>query len=220
MAKIMEEEAEEEDENDNEPRNDNDTTGHSQNQAGGTQGQTANFPAPKRRKHRRGATQFLADFANLLSSDFTRSLTLVIELEGVHDHMRLKEVPVRNKIDTGSDEDFVSRELITKHGMDRNKIHDIPVEKQQERTLRLLNNLTFTPTQEVTISWHKPQDARQRETTFLVVDCNLFDVLIGSKHWVDEAKQSMLFSFGRHRKEGKHLNFPSPDFLVIRSNYG
>lgn len=218
MAKIMEEEAEEEDENEDETRNENDTKGHAQDQPGETQGQTANFPAPKRRKHRRGASQFLADFANLLSSDFTRSLILVIEVGGMEDHMRLKEVPVRNKIDTGSDEDFVSRKLITKHGMDRNKIHDIPVERQKERTLHLLDNLTFTPKQEVTISWHKPQDARQRETTFLVVDCDLFDVLIGSKHWVDEAKQSMLFSLGRHRKEGNNSYCTSPGCLVIGSN--
>lgn len=120
------------------------------------------------------------------------------------DHTRFKMVPVRNKIDTGSDENFVSKALIAKHGMDPNKIQDLPVEKQQERTLEMLNNLTFTPKQEVTISWHKPQDKKIRETTFLFVDSGPFDVLIGSKHWADEARQSVLFSFGRHRMEGNN----------------
>ncbi|KAK7728250.1 hypothetical protein SLS63_006698 [Diaporthe eres] len=203
MAKIMEEEAEDEDEDEDELESRDDTARPSADLPEGTPHQPSKAPASKRPKYRRGGPKFLADFANLLSSDFTRSLILVIEVEDVSDHTRFKMVPVRNKIDTGSDENFVSKALIAKHGMDPNKVQDLPVEKQQERTLEMLNNLTFTPKQEVTISWHKPQDKKIRETTFLIVDSGLFDVLIGSKHWADEARQSVLFSFGRHRMEAE-----------------
>ncbi|KAI3390438.1 hypothetical protein diail_9644, partial [Diaporthe ilicicola] len=185
MAKIMAEDEDEEDyESDNETgdrtaRSSEDRTERTQNQVSRISAPTQ----PKRPKRRRRGPQFLADFANLMSSDFTRSLILVIEVEGAVDHMRLKMVPVRNKIDTGSDENFVSKALITKHRMDPNIIQELPANKQQERTLEMLDNLTFTPKQEVTISWHKPQDKKQRETTFIIVDSGLFDVLIGSKHW-------------------------------------
>ncbi|KKY33526.1 hypothetical protein UCDDA912_g06505 [Diaporthe ampelina] len=145
MAKIMSEDAEYEDED--EADNENEPTGRNEDQADGVQNQISRVRAPKRR-NRRGGPQFLADFANLLSSDFTRSLILVIEVEGVNDHTRFKMVPVRNKIDTGSDENFVSKALISKHGMDKNKIQELPVEKQQERTLEMLDNLTFTPKEE------------------------------------------------------------------------
>jgi len=68
----------------------------------------------------------------------------------MHDHMRFKMVPVRNKIDTGSHDKFVSEKEIAKHGVDPNKIRDIPFGK--ERMLVMLDNLTFTPKQEVTLS--------------------------------------------------------------------
>ncbi|KAG6354723.1 hypothetical protein INS49_003804 [Diaporthe citri] len=206
MAKIMEEGAEDEDEDeeDDELKNRDDTAHPSEDLPEGIQHQPSKAPASERPKYRRRGRKFLAEFANLLASDFTRSLILVIEVEDVDDHMRFKMIPVRNKIDTGSDENFVSKELIAKHGMDPNKIRDLPVEEQQERTLEMLNNLTFTPKQEVTISWHKPRDKKQRQTTFLIVDSGLFDVLIGSKHWADEARQSVLFGFGRHRTEGNN----------------
>lgn len=108
--------------------------------------------------YRREGPQFLADFATLLSSDFTRSLVLVIEAEGVDDHTRFKMVPVRNKIDTDSVENFVSEALIARNSMDPGKIRDLPAKQQQEKTLEMLDNLSYTPKQEVTISWHKPQD--------------------------------------------------------------
>lgn len=200
MAKLM---AEDEDEDEDEPDSEDQPTGSSEDLAQGIQNKVLTVPAPKRRRYRRGGPQFLADFANLLSSDFTRSLILIIEVEGVTDHTRFKMVPVRNKIDTGSDENFVSKALISKHGMDSNKIQQLPLEMQQERTLEMLDNLTFTPKEQVTISWHKPQDKKQRETTFLIVDSGLFDVLIGSKHWVDEARASVLLSFGRKKTEGR-----------------
>lgn len=209
MAKIMEEEAGDEDEDEDDPENRDDTARPSEDLLEGAQRQPSKAPASRRPKYRRGGPKFFADFANLLSSDFTRSLILIIEVEGMNDHTRFKMVPVRNKIDTGSDENFVSKALIAKHGMDPNKIQDLPVDKQQERTLEMLNNLTFTPKQEVTISWHKPQDKKQRETTFLIVDSGLFDVLIGSKHWADEARQSVLFSLGRHRMEGNNSDHQS-----------
>lgn len=164
--------------------------------------------SPRRAGRRSAGLRFqglLKDFANLLSMDFTRSLILVLEIAGPQDHSRFQFVPVRNKIDTGSDENFISKQLIDKHHMDPSIITEIPVDKLSQRTFEMLNGLTFTPTQEVKICWHKPQDKKQREDTFIIVESDLFDVLIGSKQWTEEAQQSVLFSFGRHKSEGMFI---------------
>lgn len=46
----------------------------------------------------------------------------------------------------------MSNSLIARHDMGQSKIRDLPAEKQQDRTLEMLDNLTCTPEKEVTIS--------------------------------------------------------------------
>jgi hypothetical protein len=208
MARMMEEEEDDDEENDvnsvegvmREPHRD-----YSQEGSQPGHDSSANATSSPRRAGRRSAALrfqvLLKDFANLLSMDFTRSLILVLETAGPQDHSRFQFIPVRNKIDTGSDENFISKRLIEKHRMDPSIIKEIPSDKLSQRTFEMLNGLTFTPTQEVKLCWHKPQDKKQREDIFLIVECDLFDVLIGSKQWTEETQQSVLFSFGRHKTE-------------------
>ena len=148
-----------------------------------------------------GHRNFFYEFATLMSTDWTRSLVLVIQVPEMTHPSGLKFIPVRNKIDTGSDENLVSAELLSKHGMDSSKIQPIPSEKQGERTLRMLNGFTFTPTQEVRLQWHRPHDMRQREDTFVIVPEAPFDVLIGSEQFKDEAKTKLFFVFGRNKSK-------------------
>jgi hypothetical protein len=160
--------------------------------------QTDSNPVKRRKKQSR----FLKDFASLMISDFTRDLVLVIELEGVTGPERFKFVAVRNKIDTASDENFISYELLEKHRMDSQKILDIPEEQQRERTLEMLDSFKFVPKKEVKLEWHRLQDKKQRENTFIIVENAPFDVLIGSKQFSSEARQSVLFIVGRHKSKG------------------
>ncbi|KAG8161943.1 hypothetical protein KVR01_007708 [Diaporthe batatas] len=205
MATIMAEgEDDDAEDDDEEPTDESDTAGHPHNQPEGTQKGATKSPA-KRRRYRKRGSQFFSELADLMSSDFTRSIFLMIELEGRDDHTRFKTVPVRNKVDTGSDGNFVSRSLLDKHGMDPAKIKDIP-HKMEEREFEMLNNFKFTPEKEVTISWHKQNDKKQRETTFIVLDCDLFDVLTSSSQWVDEARESVLFTMKRHKNEAERKN--------------
>ncbi|KAI8402673.1 hypothetical protein FOFC_17989 [Fusarium oxysporum] len=140
---------------------------------------------------------FVSEVRELIANDFTRSLVLIVP-NGA-DSFRL--VTVRNKIDTGSDENFVNAELLQRHEIDPATITTIPEETREQRTLHMLNDFKFTPTQEIRLSWHKPNDMKQRESDFVIVKDAPFDVLIGSKQWQREVKKSAFFLIGRRKSK-------------------
>ncbi|KAJ9414948.1 hypothetical protein QL093DRAFT_2451015 [Fusarium oxysporum] len=105
---------------------------------------------------------FVSEVRELIANDFTRSLVLIVP-NGA-DSFRF--VTVRNKIDTGSDENFVNAELLQRHEIDPATITTIPEETREQRTLHMLNDFKFTPTQEIRLSWHKPNDMKQRGERF------------------------------------------------------
>ncbi|KAF4949947.1 hypothetical protein FGADI_8548 [Fusarium gaditjirri] len=142
---------------------------------------------------------FVSEVQELIANDFTRSLVLVVP-NGT-DSFRF--VTVRNKIDTGSDENFVNADLLQRHEIDPATITPIPEETREERTLHMLNDFKFTPTEEIRLSWHKPNDMKQRESDFVIVQDAPFDVLIGSKQWQSEVKKSALLLIGRHKSKEK-----------------
>ncbi|EMT72142.1 hypothetical protein FOC4_g10003998 [Fusarium odoratissimum] len=142
---------------------------------------------------------FVSEVQELIANDFTRSLVLVVP-NGAES---FRFVTVRNKIDTGSDENFVNAELLQRHEIDPTTITTIPEETREERTLHMLNDFKFTPTQEIRLSWHKPNDMKQRESDFVIVKDAPFDVLIGSKQWQSEVKKSAFFLIGRHKSKAE-----------------
>ncbi|KAJ4103979.1 hypothetical protein NW760_010654 [Fusarium oxysporum] len=142
---------------------------------------------------------FVSEVRELIANDFTRSLVLVVP-NGA-DSFRF--VTVRNKIDTGSDENFVNAELLQRHEIDPATITTIPEETREQRTLHMLNDFKFTPTQEIRLSWHKPNDMKQRESDFVIVKDAPFDVLIGSKQWQSEVKKSAFFLIGRRKSKAE-----------------
>ncbi|KAM5341924.1 hypothetical protein ACJ41O_014955 [Fusarium nematophilum] len=135
---------------------------------------------------RRRRVSFFSELKDLFANDFTRSLVLVIHVAGMDGAKKLQFVPVRNAIDTKSDENLVSAELLAKHGMDQEMLTAIPEEHRQERELGMIEGFKFTPTHQVRLSWHKHNDMKQREDLFVVVNQAPFDVLIGLKQWKDE----------------------------------
>jgi hypothetical protein len=94
-----------------------------------------------------------------------------------------EHVPVRNIVDLGSDEEnFISRKILNDHGMDPAKIRQLPDNERRERTLDTVG-APFTPTEEVTLYWHRLKDATQRRARFLISESEAFDVIIGHKLW-------------------------------------
>ncbi|KAH7466982.1 hypothetical protein FOMA001_g16796 [Fusarium oxysporum f. sp. matthiolae] len=126
---------------------------------------------------------FVSEVRELIANDFTRSLVLIVP-NGA-DSFRF--VTVRNKIDTGSDENFVNAELLQRHEIDPATITTIPEETREQRTLHMLNDFKFTPTQEIRLSWHKPNDMKQRESDF----------------WQSEVKKSAFFLIGRRKSKAE-----------------
>ncbi|KAJ3533023.1 hypothetical protein NM208_g8172 [Fusarium decemcellulare] len=115
------------------------------------------------------------------SNGFTRSLILVIRVADTDGANNLQFVLVRNKIDTGSDENFVSAEVLLKYQIDPAMITTIPEESRGERTLQTVEDFRFTPTWQVRLSWHKPNEMKQREDLFMVIERAPFDILISSE---------------------------------------
>ncbi|KAF4449022.1 hypothetical protein F53441_7672 [Fusarium austroafricanum] len=148
-------------------------------------------------KHRQKLS-FVSEVQDLISNDFTRSLFLVIRVANTD---RLQTVPVRNKIDTGSAENFVSAELLEKHDIDPATIITIPEERREERKLQTIGGFTFTPTREVWLYWHKPDDMKQRQDLFVVVENDQFDLVIGTKQWEAEMKKSAFFTPRIHQSK-------------------
>ncbi|KEZ45908.1 hypothetical protein SAPIO_CDS1287 [Scedosporium apiospermum] len=93
----------------------------------------------------------------LTKFDFTRDVILIIELAGFFGADKFEYIPLRNKIDTGSSENFIRSDILTEHKMDEEKILDLPVSEQTERTLQMVEG-TFTPKREVYLRWHRPHD--------------------------------------------------------------
>ncbi|KAI0116269.1 hypothetical protein GGR51DRAFT_500834 [Nemania sp. FL0031] len=152
------------------------------------------------RRHRRN--ELYLDFVSLMQFDFTRDIILVVEVAGCKGLDKFEFVPLRNKVDTASDENFISRKVLQGHGMDMAKLVQIPEEDRRQRTLEGIGG-DFTPEQEAILRWHKLNDRKQRQGTFIVLDDPPFDVLIGSKQFANESKPLAMYGFGRYLSRAK-----------------
>jgi hypothetical protein len=137
------------------------------------------------RRQRHSANKAWKEFQSLAKFNFTRDVVLLIEIQGYFNVDKYEYVPLRNKIDTGSSENFISREILDDHNMDITKIRQLPLDEQTERTLHQVEG-TFTPTHEVELYWHRLTDVKQRRSRFIVVNHAPFDLIIGAKQFVSE----------------------------------
>ncbi|KAI1070476.1 hypothetical protein LB507_006733, partial [Fusarium sp. FIESC RH6] len=171
----------------------------------GTDAAAGGNPAttPSNPTKRKAQAAFAAGVQELMDNDFTRSLVIIIQNKDEDGILIPKFVPVRSKYDSGSDENFVSAEILNKSGIDQTLITTIPQENQKERELHMFENFTFIPKQEVRLSWHKHNDMKQREDLFIVVEEAPFDVLICSKQWKVDSVRTGLFLFGRNKSKAE-----------------
>jgi hypothetical protein len=149
-----------------------------------------------------------------MTNDFTRSLVVIIHTKNEDGILVPQFVPVRSKYDTGSDENFVSAEILNKNGIDPTIITTILEENRKKRELHMLNNLTYIPKQEVRLSWHKHNDMKQREDVFIIVEDAPFDVLICSKLWKVDSVKTGLFLFGRNKSKGMDFKLWIATWLI------
>ncbi|KAK1827354.1 hypothetical protein QBC39DRAFT_362166 [Podospora conica] len=138
---------------------------------------------PPRPRRRRDANQFLFDFLMLQKFNFTRDIIVLIERADAQGADMYEHIPLRNIVDSGSEENFINRGILTHHSMDPAKIRELSEDEQKSRTLRTISGSNLTPTHEVTLYWHRLKDTTQRRARFLVVDNPDFDVIIGSSLW-------------------------------------
>lgn len=166
-------------------------------------------------RQRLDAHRAFCEVLALTKFDFTRDVILIIELAGFTGPDKFEYVPLRNKIDTGSSENFISSDILTQHKMDEDKIIDLPISEQTERTLQMIEG-TFTPKREVYLRWHRPHDARERRTRFLVVDTDQFDLVIGVKDFKPELPSAMWAWRGRQSKGLKTFFPPIYAYELLR----
>ncbi|KAL2401239.1 hypothetical protein ABEF95_007490 [Exophiala dermatitidis] len=82
----------------------------------------------------------------------------------------------KGKIDTGSDVEIVSLDLLQ-----RNNLVQHTTKKNTPITLKTLDGGTFTLDTEITLIWSLPNTPKTYQTTFYVKDVHQFDLLIGKK---------------------------------------
>ncbi|KAI1264891.1 hypothetical protein F5Y18DRAFT_70313 [Xylariaceae sp. FL1019] len=148
----------------------------------------------------RNSNPLLMEFMSLMHFDFIRDIMLIIEVEGREGPDKFKYIPLRNKIDTASDENFVSRKILERHKMDMSRVTLIPDADRRERTLEGLGG-DFVPEAEITLQWHKLRDRQQREGVFIIIDDPPFDILIGSKQFASESNPSVMWGFRRKKAQ-------------------
>ncbi|KAM7207232.1 hypothetical protein V8F20_002498 [Naviculisporaceae sp. PSN 640] len=171
---------------------------------------TTGVLSSKRRKTRRRLERFNRDIGELLASDFTRDLIVLFETDSEEPSKRFKPVLLRNKIDTFSDENFISHKIIDRYAEyittsdsgGTGKITTIPEAQRKERELTVLGGEKFIPEREIKLEWYRPKDAKKRETTFIIADKPddpPFDTIICKADWDTEAPKSAFPIFGKHK---------------------
>ena len=120
----------------------------------------------------------------LSETGFTQSITLILDTQPMEDPnakttiSRQKEVMVIGKLDTASDANLVSYDILIDAGLQEELLIPIPVDKMVE--LHGLEGAKCTPEWEVTLQWYRPRDMRRRKEKFYVIKNALFEVLFSS----------------------------------------
>lgn len=155
------------------------------------------------RSRRQRLERFNSDITNLLYSDFTRDLIVVFETDSAEPSEAFRRVLLRNKIDTGSDENFISHRIIERYWVKAEAIRAIPASEQTERELSMVGGYKLKPQREVTLEWYRPKDTQKREGTFVIADNDPpFNILICKRAWDAEIPRLALPIFGRHKTKG------------------
>ncbi|KAF4947568.1 hypothetical protein FSARC_13939 [Fusarium sarcochroum] len=102
------------------------------------------------------------------------------------EHSKLRLLPARLKLDTGSDYDLVSYEfLVTSLGLSESAFDAIPKEQQEE--ISGFNGKTYTPEFGIELHWSRDVNTEQRKHYFLIVHNCPAEVILGYRGFLAEA---------------------------------
>ena len=145
----------------------------------------------------------LYEMAKLMRSNFTRDITIAIQIDA--QSMPIY-IPARAKVDTGCDENLVAREVVERSGFTDSELDRllIPIETEQKITFEGIENATFSPKFQITLTWYQDRQMKSVKETFFVVEDAPFDVNIGLKRFArDFLRSPALILASRHKKKGK-----------------
>ncbi|KAK4224845.1 hypothetical protein QBC38DRAFT_484587 [Podospora fimiseda] len=150
-------------------------------------------PKPEENKQRTKVERSFERFIELLQFDFKCTVILAIEQESSEGFDRWKFEPVVAVVDTGTNQNFINRKLLTDNNMDMSKVVPITTEDKIPRTLETLDTL-FEPKEKITLKWRGDSDRVERKNTFIVVDTSTsFDVIIAMKVFLKDPVSEAAF---------------------------
>jgi len=176
------------------------------------EGTTRQEDALKENKERGGFRKMARigrQMVELSETGFTRSITLIIDtVDAVRNNDQSsisryvqKEVKILSKLDTASDANLVSYDMLVQEGLREDLLVSIPADKRVE--LHGLDGAKCTPEWEVTLRWYKAKDMKRRQDKFLVVKEAPFEVLFSSDSSFRQlSDRSVLVSKERQKTKG------------------
>ncbi|KAH6630607.1 hypothetical protein B0J18DRAFT_407835 [Chaetomium sp. MPI-SDFR-AT-0129] len=199
---------EEDEENDAQP-----TTNHSGDTKGLQGIRSSNINNTSSRGGFRKMARIGRKMVELSETGFTQSIALIIDTAPIPGSepgtsvSRQKEILVIGKLDTASDANLVSYEMLIDAGLREELLVPIPPNKIE---LHGLEGAKCTPQWEVTLQWYRPRDMKRRKEKFYVVKNALFEVLFSSdssfKQISDRSVHLSLDCFKRKSKVEEILN--------------
>lgn len=124
-----------------------------------------------------------------------------------HYHHELIHLPALVKLDTGSDVDVVSKELLQEAGFDQERLQEIPCEEAD--ILVTFDGVEFQPKAKISLSWYMEGEQRMRRNTFYVVPGAPVDLLLGSKRFATEAARHVGLFARVKQSKADGMYFPS-----------
>lgn len=150
----------------------------------------------------------------LITQNFTRNATIVLDSGAGALSERVKYVHLRAKMDTGCNENLITLDLFNSAQIDKSLLVEIPEEDQFELTM--IEGAKCTPMYKIPLTWYQDGDMKMRHSEFYVVRDGPFDMLIGSHRFAqdfDEHSHPGLLIGKRGKKKGEFI------FILLPSHH-
>jgi hypothetical protein len=120
----------------------------------------------------------------LITQNFTRNATIVLDSGAGALPEKVKYIHVRAKMDTGCNDNLITLDLFDRAQIDKALLVEIPEEDQFELTM--IEGAKCTPMYKIPLTWYQDGDMKMRHSEFYVVKNGPFDMLIGSRRFAQD----------------------------------
>lgn len=155
--------------------------------------QAMSSPASKQKEIQQG-------FLKLLQSNYTRDITIVVDVGTGVGPDRFRYIPARAKMDTGCDEDMVSLDLLLRAGIKQEDLK--PIDEETGIEFVSVQGLTAKPEHEIELTWYQDKSMKIRVSRFYVMREAPFDLLLKSTRLSQEIRSPSLILAGRRKNKG------------------